>query len=655
MPRATGTTSELTRYELAWEAINRMIRQGGSWSGFERNCFFAGRSNGSFINVSAAAQLDFDDDGRAAAVWDYDDDGDPDLVLKNRSAPQLRILRNESASSFARSRVTLEGRRSNRDAIGARVTLVAGSRTWVREVRAGSGFLSQNSTRLLFGLGTASRIEALTVTWPSGGRQVFRDLPVDRALHIVEGLDPKITAFAAQRSLPSPLLSSSPGSEPRSSPTPGRRVWLLEPLALDLGAVVRDEGTGLRAETDGTKGLPRNPRFPVAVALWSPSCAVCVRELGKWGEYEQADVPIVAWAPVEADRESEVAAIARRVKVPVRRVDPRAVRAWAVAIEHAVRWSRDLAVPTTLLFDRSGRVVRLYQGPVSRDEIDADSRRWASLDAKGREQLGLPFPGHYVVHEVDRSPFRLGLAFLEEGYPSLARRAFEESLDRSLENDQVDPDSLYNIGVIDLGLERLEDARASFQRALEAVPDFVDAHVNLGVTLARQRRLDGAEEAFSKGSGDPARPFRGARQSREPLRPARRLGPRAHGSREGGSGGASLARSLENDRHDRAARRETRGSDAGLRATRAARAGAAGSLESARGRSGRARSPRRCGRVVRAGDRDRSSLCVGAQQLRPHPVRARSDRGGGDVVPHGHRARPRSLDTLSQLGPHAAR
>ena len=96
MSRATGVKSRLSRYEGAWEAINRLIRAGGAWSGFERSCFFAGNGSEGFVNQSAVSGLDYLEDGRGLAVWDYDRDGDPDLLVKNRNAPQVRILRNDS-------------------------------------------------------------------------------------------------------------------------------------------------------------------------------------------------------------------------------------------------------------------------------------------------------------------------------------------------------------------------------------------------------------------------------------------------------------------------------------------------------------------------------------------------------------------------------
>jgi hypothetical protein len=81
----------------------------------------------------------------------------------------------------------LVGTRSNRSAIGARVRITAGERTFVDEVRGGGSYYSQNDLRLHAGLGGATRIDGITVVWPSGLTQKWRDVPVKRILTLTEG------------------------------------------------------------------------------------------------------------------------------------------------------------------------------------------------------------------------------------------------------------------------------------------------------------------------------------------------------------------------------------------------------------------------------------------------------------------------------------
>src|SRR5580692_2691009 len=81
-------------YEQGWNAVNELIRADYSWSGYERNVFFANNRDGTFSDVSGAVGLDFVQDGRAFALADFDHDGRQELFLKSRNAPQLRLLRN---------------------------------------------------------------------------------------------------------------------------------------------------------------------------------------------------------------------------------------------------------------------------------------------------------------------------------------------------------------------------------------------------------------------------------------------------------------------------------------------------------------------------------------------------------------------------------
>jgi hypothetical protein len=88
-------------YEQGWNAINELIRSDGTWSGYERNVFYANNRDGTFSDVSAVLGLDFVEDGRAFALADFDHDGRLEVFLKNRNAPQLRILKNVAGGSAA--------------------------------------------------------------------------------------------------------------------------------------------------------------------------------------------------------------------------------------------------------------------------------------------------------------------------------------------------------------------------------------------------------------------------------------------------------------------------------------------------------------------------------------------------------------------------
>lgn len=123
--------------------------------------------------------------GRGAAFGDIDNDGDVDVVVNPVNAiPEL--LRNDAQGLGNWLQVKLVGQRSNRSAIGARVTCVAGKMRQVREVRSGGSYYSQNDLRLHFGLGGAEVIEVLEITWPSGQTDRIRELRVNQLLTVEE-------------------------------------------------------------------------------------------------------------------------------------------------------------------------------------------------------------------------------------------------------------------------------------------------------------------------------------------------------------------------------------------------------------------------------------------------------------------------------------
>jgi hypothetical protein len=124
--------------------------------------------------------------GRGAAFGDFDDDGSVDVVINNVHAPPdlyRTVARNQNHWVSLR----LEGTRSNRSAIGARVWCRGGGGTQVQEVRGGGSYASQNDLRVHFGLGAATRVDRLEVRWPNGLRETFAEVEVDRVSVLREG------------------------------------------------------------------------------------------------------------------------------------------------------------------------------------------------------------------------------------------------------------------------------------------------------------------------------------------------------------------------------------------------------------------------------------------------------------------------------------
>lgn len=169
-------------YENGWNAINQFIREKYSWNGREANVLHVRRGK-RYYDFSGVSGLDFADDSRAFAMIDFDGDGRPDIVLKSRLGPQVRLLQNRCCRENHSIAFSLRGVQSNRDAIGARIQ-VDGQTKWLE---AGSGFLSQHSKRILFGLGQADAVKEVKITWPSGKEQLFRNLQADKLYKLEEG------------------------------------------------------------------------------------------------------------------------------------------------------------------------------------------------------------------------------------------------------------------------------------------------------------------------------------------------------------------------------------------------------------------------------------------------------------------------------------
>ncbi len=140
--------------------------------------------------------------GRGAAFEDLDNDGDLDVViLGSRGKPAiLRNTLNESGCKDHWLQVRLQGVKTNRDGVGARVKLVAGSSTQIDEVHSGRGYQSHWGTRLHFGLGKHDRVDRIEVHWIGGGADVLENVRADQRLTITEGRTGELADYVARGS-----------------------------------------------------------------------------------------------------------------------------------------------------------------------------------------------------------------------------------------------------------------------------------------------------------------------------------------------------------------------------------------------------------------------------------------------------------------------
>jgi tetratricopeptide (TPR) repeat protein/thiol-disulfide isomerase/thioredoxin len=486
-------------YEQGWNAINELIRSDGTWSGFERNVFYANNRDGTFSEVSGAVGLDFLEDGRAFALADFDHDGRQEVFLKNRNAPQLRIVKNVIEELPPSLAFRLRGVKSNHDGIGAMITVETSTGRQTRSLQAGSGFLSQHSKEVFFGLGVATGKVNASIRWPSGLVQEVSDLPANHRIWVTEGeAAKKVEAFARDRQLKPHYSSASNGS---AEAVPSRsanevpssiETWLLAPDSAPEFSLADSDG---RIHTlAATRGKPALLGF---LTMQSPSCREAVALFDRlYEKWARLGLQVLA-VDVDGRAGKNTSGTEQKVRFPLLRGSDDVAAIYNIVYRQLFDRHRDMVLPTFFLIDENGEIVKIYQGALKGDNVEKDFLQ-IPRTAAARLVKALPFPGVTEAVEFGRNYLSFGSVFFQRGYFEQAGAAFE----RALRDNPESAEALYGLGSVQLNQQQNSDARQSFERATKLHASYpetlANAWNNLGLISARDERTEEAIGYFRR-------------------------------------------------------------------------------------------------------------------------------------------------------------
>lgn len=464
------TANPSIEYESGWNAINQFLREDLSWNGHEPNVLHARRGN-RFYDFSGVSGLDFAEDTRAFAVTDWDRDGKPDIILKSRLGPQVRVLQNNCAGSNHSIAFILRGTKSNRDAIGGRVR-VDGQTKWIE---AGSAFISQHSKTLLFGTGNAQTVHRVEVLWPSGLQQEFTDLRAGATYTITEE-SPKLTATPFRKATDLPSLPVQADNEMRLHDT-----WLAEPVPLPT----KQPGPALFIVREAT-----------------PEFEVFRRYLFDWRTHLQVPFPLLLNAkgeavkvyrasPDEAAVKSDLALLQSGQPLPVLPFpgtylhQPRrdffkygAAYLWAGDPERAL-------VYLDKVLEQNPNNARVY---VLAGQIHLESNRVEEAETAFRRALAI-------------QPASVN-AWIGLGDVCARQNKAAEAADnyrKALDFDAKSAEAANGLGLALAKQNRYDEARSFLQRAIEIRRNYPEAINNLAVLYTQQGQVNDAIAAWQYG------------------------------------------------------------------------------------------------------------------------------------------------------------
>jgi tetratricopeptide (TPR) repeat protein len=474
-------------YERGWNAINELVRSDHTWHGFARNVMFVNNQDGTFSEISGPSELDFLEDSRSFVLADIDHDGRLEVVLKNRNAPQLRILHNSIQGIGDSISFRLKGVESNRDAIGASITVEAGTLRQTKYLQAGSGFLSQHSKELFFGIGRPERPIRATIHWPSGLSQTLENLPANHFIEVAEGSG----SFTARQFGPdTPFVKAGPTPRIESLPTEPE-TWLFQPLKAPVFSLpdLSEEMRDLRS-FKGKLAL---------LSFWatnSPSSLELLELFRKSkSAFDSVNLSILALNADSTKDSSAAKTFASQQRFPfsVLFATEEVAGVYNILYRYLFDRRRDLPIPISFLIDPDGMIVRVYQGGAAPSTLLEDIRS-IPTDATDRAHRALPFKGTAIQDTFQRNDFTYGVAMYQHGYLDQAAESFEHVIEMKPDG----ADAYYNLGTLSLKRDDYQKAHSYLLKTVQLRPDYPEAWNNLGMIAAQHEQLDEAIRDFQQ-------------------------------------------------------------------------------------------------------------------------------------------------------------
>lgn len=356
-PLANAERPEINqRYEKGHVQIQDR-RKWHSFSGHERNHLFVNKSGTSFVDASPLSGLDNIADGRSFATFDFDRDGRQDIALVNANYPLLNVYRNEigppreGGANFVAIRL-IGGNRfsqpssvfSNRDGVGASVTINVGDTAIHRELRFGEGFAAQNSNTLIIGIGSPDQVSDLTVRWPSGRES-------------------RCGAFAANQLVTVFEDENTPGVE---------NGFRLQPYRVSPAAFTRNEtqrGLGsvhLNVRPDQTAGTLR---MMTTMATWCDACKHQIPQLAHLrSTFADTELSMLGVPIDPIDTSSDLEDYKREFSPPYKIAS--FSNEEVSSIQQALRAiTRSEALPSTLITNSKGSILGAFDGVPSASAV----------------------------------------------------------------------------------------------------------------------------------------------------------------------------------------------------------------------------------------------------------------------------------------------